>query len=138
MKKAVLSFVLVALLFCAPLAGQGGRFDGKWQTTLSCDRFKDALGFSWEFVSIVKAGNLRGQYGVEGKPASLVIEGKIGDDGTAMLHTTVHTGKKEYTPGQDTPPGTEVTYHVKATFKDTSGKGTRVEGRPCTYDFVKQ
>jgi hypothetical protein len=77
-------------------------------------------------------------HGTEGEPGFLLIEGKIADDGTARLYAEGRTGSKEYVPGRDTPSGTEFGYHIKAQFNDRSGTGTRVEGRPCTFEFDKQ
>jgi hypothetical protein len=114
------------------------RFDGKWQTTVSCDAIRDALGFSWRFISEVKNGNFRGLHGVEGERGYLLIEGKIGDDGDGKLYATGKTGSKEYVPGRDTPPGTDFVYHIKSQFTDRTGTGVRVEGRPCTMEFEKQ
>jgi hypothetical protein len=50
---------------------------------------------------------------------------------------TIWTGDKVYVPGNDTPKGTEFTYRIKAEFSDAEGKGTRIEGRPCSYTFKK-
>jgi len=36
------------------------------------------------------------------------------------------------------PPGTQYGYHVDVQFTDNSGKGQRVEGRPCTITFAKK
>ena len=33
--------------------------------------------------------------------------------------------------------GTNYSYRVDARFEDTSGRGERVEARPCTLTFVK-
>jgi hypothetical protein len=113
------------------------RFDGKWQTTVTCSAIGDAQAFTWRFISEVKDGNLRGLQGVEGKPASLLIEGTIGEDGVGRLYATGHTGQKQYVPG-DTPVGTEFNYHIRSQFGDRTGTGTRVEGRPCSFEFEKQ
>jgi hypothetical protein len=124
------------LLF--PFAGDAkSRFDGKWDTVLTCEPFKDARGFSWEFISDVKDGKLHGLYGTEHLAASIRIEGPIAEDGSAQLMATVWTGDKVYVPGNDTPKGTEFSYRIKAEFKDAEGKGTRTEGRPCAYTFKK-
>lgn len=85
----------------------------------------------------VKDGKLRGVYGIEHQPASIRIEGPIADDGSAQLIATVWTGDKVYVPGQDTPKGTEFTYRINGEFQDAQGKGTRIEGRPCSYTFWK-
>ena len=113
-------------------------FDGKWVTTVLCENARDALGYSFRFVSEVKDGKLRGLHGTEGQPSSLLIEGKIDADGSAKLYATGRTGSKEYVPGRDTPRGTEYSYSIDAHFKVNKGTGTRVEGRPCSFQFEKQ
>jgi hypothetical protein len=128
---------IFTLLLFPVVADATIRFDGKWETALTCEPFKDARGFSWEFTSEVKDGKLRGVYGTEHLPASIRVEGPIAEDGTAQLIATVWTGDKVYVPGHDTPKGTEFTYRIKAEFKDAEGKGTRIEGRPCSYTFRK-
>jgi hypothetical protein len=113
-------------------------FDGKWQTTVSCEAARDALGYSFRFVSEVKNGKLRGLYGTEGKPSSLLIEGTVSAAGDGKLYATGHTGSKEYVPGRDTPRGSEYNYSIEAHFKDKTGTGVRVEGRPCSLKFEKK
>ena len=134
-------FTLLAIL--AGVVSRGSvfaaeRFDGKWLTTVSCDASRGALGYSFRFVSEVKDGNLRGLHGTEGQPSSLLIEGKIEDEGTGKLYATGRTGSKEYVPGRDTPRGTEYSYSIEAHLKGSSGTGARIEGRPCTFLFEKQ
>lgn len=132
-------FALLVLLLLPSISRAGsGRFDGAWVTTVSCDAIRDALGFSYRFPSEVKDSNFRGLHGTEGKPGFLLIEGKIADDGSAELYAKGQTGSKEFVPGRDTPRGTEYGYHIKAQFKETKGTGTRVEGRSCSLEFVKQ
>jgi hypothetical protein len=128
---------IITLMYIPVVADGSSRFDGKWDTVLACEPFKDARGFSWEFTSEIRDGNLRGVYGVEHHAASILIEGPIADDGSAQLTATVWTGDKVYVPGQDTPKGTEFTYRIKAEFREGRGKGTRIEGRPCIYAFKK-
>ncbi len=130
--------VAFALLILPGVLLGGESYDGKWLTTVSCESARDALGYSFRFVSEVKDGNLRGLHGAEGQPSSLLIEGKIDADGTAKLYATGRTGSKEYVPGRDTPRGTEYSYSIEAHFKGTKGTGTRVEGRPCSFQFEKQ
>src|ERR1700733_461323 len=113
-------------------------FDGKWLTTVSCENARDALGYSFRFVSEVKDGNFRGLHGTEGEPSSLLIEGKIDAEGTGKLYATGRTGSKEYVPGRDTPRGTEYNYSIDAHFKGPKGTGARIEGRPCSFQFEKQ
>jgi len=141
-RKPILSvtrlLAALALLILPRVTLAGNSFDGKWLTTVSCENARDALGYSFRFVSQVKDGNLRGLHGAEGQPSSLLIEGKIDADGTAKLYATGRTGSKEYVPGRDTPRGTEYSYSIDAHFKGTKGSGTRVEGRPCSFTFEKQ
>jgi hypothetical protein len=139
MRNSVRLFTAITLFLLPAVSLAGGdRFDGKWLTTVSCDPSRGALGFSYRFVGEVKDGNYRGLHGTEGEPGFLLIEGKIAGDGTATLYAEGRTGSKEYVPGRDTPIGTEFGYHIKAQFNDRSGTGTRVEGRPCTFEFDKQ
>jgi hypothetical protein len=136
--KIAASAVVVLVLSGILCANDAQKFDGKWLTTVSCANYRDALGFSYQFVSVVKDGVFRGVHGTEGEPGSLVIDGKIPEDGKASLYAKGRTGSKEYVPGRDTPKGTEFGYNIDAQFDGTSGSGTRVEGRPCTLKFAKQ
>ncbi len=110
---------LPALLGLALLPGAapaGQPFDGTWQTTVSCAAARDALGYSFRFMSQVKDGALRGLHGTEGEPSSLLITGTIAPDGSAKLYGLGRTGSKEYVPGRDTPRGTEYGYNIAARF----------------------
>jgi hypothetical protein len=130
----------VGLMLLPSLAPETGaqRFDGMWQTTVSCAAVRDALGYSFRFVSTVKDGVFHGVHGTAGEPGSLQIDGKIAADGMAKLYAKGRTGSKEYVPGRDTPRGTEYGYNIDAKFAGTTGAGTRIEGRPCTLQFEKQ
>jgi len=114
------------------------RFDGKWQTTVSCEPSRGALGFSYQFMSEVKDGKFHGLRGKEGEPSSLLIEGTVRGDGSGELYAAGKTGSKEFVPGTDTPRGTDFGYHIRAHFDERHGTGTRVEGRACTLEFAKQ
>jgi hypothetical protein len=138
MRNATPILVAIALVVLPAVSTAEESFDGKWQTTVSCEGARDALGCSFRFVSEVKNGKFRGLHGTEGKPSSLLIEGTVSADGTGKLYATGRTGSKEYVPGRDTPRGTEYSYSIEAHFKGTSGTGTRVEGRPCSLQFEKQ
>jgi hypothetical protein len=133
---ALLIALILMILLRPALAGE--RFDGKWLTTVSCEAARDALGYSYRFVSEVKNGNLKGLRGKEGQPSSLLIEGTISADGIGKLYATGRTGSKEFVPGRDTPRGTEYNYNIDAHFSDKTGTGTRVEGRPCSFSFEKK
>ena len=126
------------LLTDAAMAADTQRFDGAWQTTVSCEASRGALGYSYRFVSTVKDGVFHGLHGTAGGPGSLQIDGKIGEDGVGKLYANGRTGSKEYVPGRDTPRGTEYGYNIDAKFEGSTGTGTRIEGRPCTLQFEKQ
>jgi hypothetical protein len=134
----VLPGLVAVCLLNLSSASDKQRFDGKWVTTVSCERAGGALGFSYQFTSTVTDGVIHGLHGTEGQPGSLQIDGTIPPDGNAALYAKGCTGSKEFVPGRDTPPGTEYGYNIKAHFDDSTGSGTRVEGRPCTLKFVKQ
>jgi hypothetical protein len=119
-------------------AAPGGPYDGNWQTTLSCGPARDALGYSYRFVSTVGGSQLHGAYGVQGQGGSLALTGTIGPDGNATLYAQGLTGSREFVPGRDTPRGTQYGYTLQSRFGATTGTGTRVEGRPCSAQFVRQ
>ncbi len=130
----------LALLLLAAVSGASDTqsFDGKWLTTVTCPNFRDALGFSYQFVSTVKDGVLQGLHGTEGQPGSLQIDGTIPPDGHASLFAKGRTGSKEFVPGRDTPRGTEYAYNIEAHFESATGTGKRLEGRPCSLKFARQ
>jgi hypothetical protein len=138
MQRSTGVLTAIALMILPGLSLAEEPFDGKWQTTVSCEAARDALGYSFRFVSEVKQGKFRGLYGTEGKPSSLLIEGTVSADGTGKLYATGRTGSKEFVPGRDAPRGTEYSYSIEAHFKGATGTGTRVEGRPCSLQFEKQ
>jgi hypothetical protein len=129
--------VLLVMLPGVSLAGVE-RFNGKWQTTVSCEPSRGALGFSYRFTSEISDGKFQGLHGTQDRPGYLFVEGTIADDGSAKLYAKGMTNSKEFVPGRDTPPGTDYGYHVNAQFNDRTGAGRRVEGRPCSYEFERQ
>jgi hypothetical protein len=138
MRRALAVVLALVLLPCLSLAADAQGFDGSWLTTVSCDAARDALGYSYQFVSIVRSGSLHGLYGTEGQPSSLKIDGTIAPDGTSRLYAIGRTGSKEYVPGRDTPRGTQYSYNIEAHFAGAAGTGRRIEGRPCTFAFTRQ
>jgi hypothetical protein len=131
-------FAAALLLVIAPAALAESRFDGAWQTTVSCQESRGGLGYSIRLVSTVTNGVLHGQRGTPGQPSSLTLEGTITPDGTAPLFATGYVGGREFTPGSEIERGTQFSYHINAHFSGNTGTGARVEGRPCTYEFVRQ
>ena len=136
--KALLVALSLMLVPGGAIAADTQRFDGAWQTTVSCAAARDALGYSYRFLGTVKDGLFHGLHGTAGEPGSLQIDGQIGADGIGKLYANGRTGSKEYVPGRDTPRGTEYGYHIDAKFEISTGTGTRIEGRPCTFQFEKQ
>ncbi len=136
--RTLLPVLFLALLSGVLFANDAQKFDGNWQATVSCANYRDALGFSYQFVSTVKDGAFHGVHGTEGQPGSLVIDGTVPADGHASLYAKGRTGSPQYVPGRDTPKGTEYGYNIDAHFEGSTGTGTRVEGRPCTLKFAKQ
>ena len=99
MRVTVAAVVMLFLPSAVSFAADTQSFDGSWLTTVSCDVARDALGYSYQFVSMVRNGVLHGLHGTEGQPSSLKIDGTIAPDGTSKLYAVGHTGSREYDPG---------------------------------------
>ncbi|HTC45421.1 MAG TPA: hypothetical protein VK696_10265 [Steroidobacteraceae bacterium] len=112
------------------------RFDGSWETVVSCPNSNGALGYSFMFPAVVKDGVLHAEKGAKGEPGWLQIDGRIGADGHASLYASGLVGAAEAAVGHR-PPGTQYGYHIDTEFGDKAGKGHRVEGRPCTVEFSR-
>src|ERR1700743_739491 len=130
------SVIAASLVGVAQAQTLSERFDGMWDTTLTCPNNNDAQGFSFQFESQVISGKLHGQKGTKDQPGWLSIDGPISPDGKADLYVNGIVGAAPFAVGQR-PAGTQYGYHVSATFNAQSGNGHRVEGRPCVVDFVK-
>jgi hypothetical protein len=114
-----------------PVPPPTARFDGHWQTTLSCANANGALGYSFRFSSLVKDGVLHGEKGTPNEAGWLRIDGTVQPDGTADLYVEGLVGAAPFAVGQR-PAGTPYGYHVAARFSPDRAEGHRVEGRPCT------
>ena len=130
----VLVLLTSSVLAQAPSADDLHRYDGTWDTVLSCPNDAGAMGFSFRFDSVVKDGALHGAKGTKGQAGWLEINGKIGTDGVSHLLVNGLVGAAEYAVGKR-PAGTEYAYKVDAIFADDQGTGKRVEGRPCDVTF---
>lgn len=138
---------LLFAIFLATLAASGqnpaGPFDGAWNTTVTCDAKGNTQGYTWQFTTTITDSNVRGERGVEGQNAYLVLTGKLNRNGSGKLTANGITGAKQYTHGPLVQSGENYSYDVKAQFTPTEGKGERstglgIYGRPCHYVFVKQ
>lgn len=112
-------------------------FDGYWLTTISCPNAAGALGYSYQFPAQVKDGVLHGERYSAGQPGWLMLDGRIQPDGNSNIYAKGIVSAPEYAPGQ-IPKGTDYGYRITARFEGNRGTGSRVEGRPCSFAFVKQ
>jgi hypothetical protein len=117
-------------------AAENDHFDGAWDTVLSCQNGSGALGYSFQFTSVVMRGVLHGEKGDQGKPGWLQLDGKIVSDGSAKLYADGLVGSADFAVGRR-PAGTRYGYHIEAQFSEQSGTGKRVEGRSCSVTFSK-
>ena len=141
--RKTLFFSALLLTVAAGSQTPAGRFDGTWNTTVTCEPKGGTLGYTLHFVSTITENVLHGDRGTPGQQAYLAIDGKIGNDGKAKLTAKGVTAGSKYTHGPFKTEGEDYSYDVKAQFQDTEGKGERstglgVVGRPCHYDWVKQ
>ena len=139
MKKTFLLGIGIAVLCTSAARANDGnsRFDGVWDTILSCANTDGALGYSFKFPSTVKDGVLHGEKGVKNQPGWLQIDGEIKADGAADLYADGIVGAAPFAVGQR-PKGTPYNYHIDAKFSGASGTGHRVEGRSCNMTFAKK
>jgi len=129
--------IVVICLNAASAEDDTKRFDGTWDTTVSCSNTAGALGYSYQFPSTLKNGVLHGVKGDAGKPGWLQLDGKILPDGTMRIYAKGLVGAKEYAVGRR-PAGSAFGYHIEGKFSEKEGNGKRVEGRPCEVTFAKQ
>jgi hypothetical protein len=118
-------------------AQSAGPFDGNWLTVLTCPNFADARGYTWQFYSQVRNSQLQGQYGTQGRPASLALTGVIQPNGAATLEARGLSNDPAFTPGH-APQSTPIYYHVAAQFQGSQATGRRQETRPCDITFTRQ
>jgi class 3 adenylate cyclase len=121
----------------APVAGVG-RFNGRWSVTVNCTRHEDgASGYRLSFAVDVKDGVLHGENGTQGEPDSLLMQGNIQPDGSALLRVKGLTGDPRYAIKR-AAKGSPYAYQVQAQFDGSHGSGRRLQQRPCQLSFDKQ
>lgn len=135
--------VICGLVMVARASAADAKFDGNWDTKMSCEAHGEMPAYSWHFPSTIKDGIYHGQHSEEGSPGYLVIDGgPIGDDGNAKLSAK---GKVQHNQAQGifAMKGNNYSYKIDAHFEGDKGTGTRekgagVLGRPCTFEFTRQ
>jgi len=142
MRKS-LFFGIILIAMAAGGQGTAGKYDGTWNTTMTCDAKGGTLGYTWHFLSTVTGDVLHGERGTKGQQAYLAIDGKIANDGKAKLTARGVTAGSQYTHGAFKAEGEDYSYEVKAEFTATEGKGERstglgIVGRPCHFTFERQ
>jgi class 3 adenylate cyclase len=121
----------------APVAAVG-RFNGRWNVIVNCPKHEDgASGYRLSFAVEVMDGVLRGENGTQGEPDSLLMQGDIQSDGSALLRVIGRTGDPRYAI-QRAAKGSPYAYQVEARFAGSHGTGRRLQLRPCQLSFDKQ
>jgi hypothetical protein len=114
------------------------RFDGVWIMSIACDPVApDVAGWSDKFLSRVKNSEFRVQTGVGGKPGWTDYHGTIDPDGSLEIQTQGLTVDPKLTPNH-LPAGTPFQWTAYGRFEEARGRATRIQGRTCNIDFVKQ
>lgn len=137
--QRTLSLAASILVALPQVSTAAGPFDGTWSVTQDCTAGAQggARGYKYLFDVVVTNGNLSGQYGTKGHPASETLTGRVEPDGSASLVATGLTGKSETTIGF-VQPGTPFSFPAEARFEATKGSGKRTVGRPCAFTFIKK
>jgi hypothetical protein len=143
MRKSASVLVGIALLALPATTIAADRYDGSWQTMITCPPKGNTDGFTWNMESVIQNSNLHAERGKAGEPGYFLLEGKVGEDGSAKLTGSGIVKDRKYAKGVFVRKGSEYTWDVKAQFKDKDGTGLRNEGlgivgRPCTFDFTKE
>jgi hypothetical protein len=141
--RTIRLLAVIALIFLPAASFSSERLDGNWLTKLTCPPKGNTEGYTWQFVSVIKNGNLHGERGTADQPGYFTIDGTIADDGSAKLSANGIVVSRDYARGVFAHKGESYSYDVKAQFKETTGSGVRnqglgVVGRPCTFEFTKQ
>jgi len=131
---------LLSALGASGAAPPSTRFDGAWEVAVDCPPTSEgsgAKGYAYRFPATVKDGRLAGRRLAEGAPGSLQVEGAIRSDGKAQLTAQGVTGSAEYNLKR-AAAGSAYGYGIAARFEGDRGSGQRVEGRACSFGFVRK
>jgi hypothetical protein len=121
----------------AAAVGQGaGRFDGSWSATISCGGADGARGYSLVLNGRTTDGTIVLTKGTQGQPDFMIMQGRIGADGNAMLQANGIVGNPIYATNNATT-GTQYSYAVRARFEGSRGTGERLGARSCGVVFSR-
>jgi hypothetical protein len=138
MSRALLCLLLSLLAVRAGHAAESAnRFDGDWDTVLSCPNSNGALGFPSSFRPSSRRAFCMARKASRERRAGYSSTVRSRRTAPGSLYASGLVGAAEMAVGHR-PPGTQYGYHVDVQFTDNSGKGHRVEGRPCTVSFAKK
>lgn len=113
------------------------RFDGPWQVVVTCTTVDGkALGYELRFKGAVSGGQFWAEHGKPDESPWLSLSGPIGSDGAATLQARGRTGPPGFAIGKPRP-GSPYQYRVQAQFDERTGRGRRLELRPCELVFER-
>jgi uncharacterized caspase-like protein len=119
-------------------ARKTGKFDGKWDVTMSCPNEGDVLGYGRYLTAVVNASIFHAEDLKPGQAGWITIDGEIAIDGKAAFVETGLTGvDPRFTTGH-TKGGMPYSFPVDAQFNESRGTGKRLMGRPCNLRFGKR
>jgi tetratricopeptide (TPR) repeat protein len=119
-------------------ANPPAQFDGTWSMTQVCPPVGETLGYTTSLMVQVAGGAFHGEYGVQGQPGSLSLDGKIADDGTVSIKVSGLIGDDKSRTAGNAPPGSRYGYDVAGHVSASSGTGKRNSARHCDWTFVRQ
>ncbi len=141
--RSIRLLVAIILIFLPAVSFGGEKFDGNWQTKMTCPPSGNSQGYTWQFPAVIQNNNFHGEHGAADQPGYLLIEGTIADNGNAKLTANGIVASRAYAKGVFAHQGESYNYDIKAQFTETAGTGARnaglgIVGRPCTFEFTKQ
>jgi hypothetical protein len=136
MRQSVSLLAGIVLLVLPAASIAADRFDGRFQTKISCPAKGNTDGFTWNMESVMQNSNLRAERGTAGEPGYFLLEGKVNGDGSAKLTGNGIVKDRKYAKGVFVHKGSEYTWDVKAHFLRNEGLG--IVGRPCTVEFTRE
>jgi uncharacterized caspase-like protein len=119
------------------LSKSPARFDGAWNVVVECPPSGGASGYKVNLLAQIKSGVLQGQFGTDGQPGSLKLNGMIDADGTGSIDARGFVGDPR-TAAKVLATGAPYSYRATARFEGSRGTASRTQLRPCNLTFVKQ